>query len=288
MIALGYDAAAKSAAVAQWRSSHEITATIVLSPSKFDFELPDAEFIDWPEIIMYRTFYRLLQEIDHHTLVVVNECLRTQNRYDLTYNCIRHFVNQAGHVLVFQWLPIIESEQDFMILFDFGTRSQWKRERFDPELLTEAEITICAQRVTLEPQTIAADAALHDRYQREKRKLFDGLGSKDPHTIPRNLHLIGGKARAECADAFGWHLARNQRYKLERLQTYKEPSYPNAPYLALDLPHNHGDLIDALSLAQQPRLPVVVTDLRVDQWYLERYLQWQKRLSDAYAEIPQT
>ena len=71
------------------------------------------------EIIQYKFYYRLLQEIGKDTLLVVNECLRMQNRYDLTYNCLRLFLQQTPHALVFQYLPIIDTIADFMVLFDF-------------------------------------------------------------------------------------------------------------------------------------------------------------------------
>ena len=63
----------------------------------------DDEFIEWADIIEYRYYYRLLQEIGSKTLVVVNECLRTQARHDLTYNCMRLFLNQTDHRLIFQY-----------------------------------------------------------------------------------------------------------------------------------------------------------------------------------------
>jgi hypothetical protein len=76
-------------------------------------DIDDAEFIEYNELIECRTFYRLLQEIDQRTLVVLNECLRNQNRYDLTFNCIRHFLRQTSHHLIFQY-AIIEQPSDLL------------------------------------------------------------------------------------------------------------------------------------------------------------------------------
>ena len=284
MIHLGQTPTAKRATIDAYRRAHGVEGAVMLSPAKFALPV-DFETVDWPDIIEYRFFYRLVQEVDAGTLVVINECLRTKNRYDLTYNCIRHIINQAGHVLVFQWLPMIDDIQDFMVLFDFVTRSRWKRERFDPELLAEAELSVEPRPIAITPQAIAADAKTRAQYGAEKARLFASLGLKDPHTLPRQLHLIGGRLRAGHADLDGWHLVRNNRFKLERTQTYKEPAYPHAPYTLMDFPHNTGDLIDALSLAQQTALPALVTDLPADQWYLSRYTQWTRRLADAYASL---
>lgn len=284
MIHLGQTPETKRATIDAYRRAHGLTSAVMLSPAKFAFPV-DFETVDWPDIIEYRFFYRLVQEVDAGTLVVINECLRTKNRYDLTYNCIRHILNQAGHVLVFQWLPIIDDMQDFMVLFDWVTRSRWKRERFDPELLAETTLDVTPRPVTLEPIRIQADAKTRAQYAAEKAKLFANLGLKDPHTLPRQLHLIGGRLRAGHADFDAWHLARNNRFKLDRVQTYKEPAYPHRPYTLMDFPHNTGDLVDALSLAQQTHVPALVTDLPVDAWYLDRYTTWTGRLADAYASL---
>lgn len=287
MIYLGHTPDTKRATIDAYRRAHGITRTVMLSPAKFDFQLGESESVDWPEIIMYRTFYRLLQEIDASTLVIVNECLRTQNRNDLTYNCIRHFINQAGHVLVFQWFPLIDAIDDFMILFDFATRSRWRRERFDPDLLRETDIRIEPRPMRLDAHEIAADTKTHAAYQAERAKLFAGIDGKDPHTIPRRLHLIGGSTRMQATDPWRWVVGRNNRFKIDRLQTYKEDSYPNAPYDLIDFPHNFIDLADVLALSEQQHLTALVTDLKVDRWYFERFSAWTRRIEDAYADLSQ-
>lgn len=288
MIAIGYDITAKQQAIAEWRNARAITRTIVLSPKAFNFPLAHAEFIDWPEIIMYRTFYRLLQEIDQRTLVIVNECLRTQNRYELTYNCIRHFIQQAGHSIIFQWLPLIDDIEDFMILFDFDTRSQWKRSKFDPCLMSEADIHIQHRPVQLEKIDIQADKATHRAYQKERAQVFASIGTGgDPHTAPRRLHLIGGKTRLQATDPFTWVIARNNRFKLARMQTYKEPDYPNAPYDLLDFPHNFIDFADFLAHTKQATIRAPVTDLKADIWYFERFMHWTNRIQNAYTDLSQ-
>lgn len=286
MIHLGRTPAEKTAIVRDYCQGRDITRVVVLSPEKFDIAPGvDARHVDWPEIIMYRTFYPLLQEIDARTLVVVNECLRTQNRHDLTYNCIRHYLNQAGHALVFQWLPIIDSIEDFMILFDFDTSSRWKRERFDEGLLAECGLSVTLRTPMLAPVTVPVDDKTRALYQHQKTKLFAELGNKDPHTIPRNLYLISGKAKLPHIQPFAWHVGRNTRFKLDQIQTYKEPTYPHAPYTVFEFPHNFIDFSDFLALAQMERAEALVADLAVDRWYFERYTNWTQRVDDAYASL---
>lgn len=287
MIYLGLTPEEKAARICAYCAEHGIGKVYLLTPRKFaiDCGVAGAEIIEWAEIIEYKFFYRLLQEIDASALVVVNECLRLQNRYDLTYNCIRHFLNQARHQLVFQWLPFIEDMQDFMILFDFDTRSRWKRERFSPDLLAECGMAVEPRPVAFAPLPVEADATLRDAYQREKDKLFAGLGGKDPHTIPRNLYLMSGKARMQRVEMGPWYVGRNTRLKLDRLRTYKEDAYPDAPYTVFEFPHNFIDFADVSALSGQTRFEALVADLPVDRWYFERYTQWSHRLEQGYADL---
>lgn len=272
----------------EYCSAHGIEKVVLLSPAKFQFNctFPDHEHIEWSEIIQYKFFYRLVQEINPQTLIVINECLRTQNRYDLTYNCIRHFLSQTRHQLVFQYFPLIDDIQDFMILFDFDTRSQWKRSRFGVELLREARINARPVLPSLRPVLVHTSPQLKMQYEREKAKLIDGIGLKDPHTIPRNLYLLSGKAKLAAVNG-GAYIGRNNRFKLPQMQTYKELLYPNAPYTVFEFCHNFIDFADFLALSGQSTFEVLAADLKVDHWYLTRYQEWGGRLANAYASLQQ-
>lgn len=295
MIYLGLHNQDKDRRAAEYCADSAIEKVIILAPAKFALPCSFAnhETIEWAEIIQYKFFYRLLQEINDRTLVVVNECLRTQNRYDLTYNCIRHFLNQTPHQLIFQYLPIIDSIEDFMILFDFDTRSRWKRERFSAELLTESRIEVAPVEAVFNPVPVETDAKTKAAYQAEKAKLIAGIGLKDPHTIPRNLYLMSGKAKLKYIEAGDGglfaerrhYVGRNNRFKIETLQTYKEPSYPSAPYTVFEFCHNFIDFADFMALSRQSVFDVLSADLKVDQWYLARYREWGERLKDATASL---
>jgi len=286
MIYLGLNNHEKNLRINSFCTAHAIEKVFILSPKKFyfNFDFAATEVIEYADIIEYRYFYRLLQEINNSTLVVIKEFMRTQNRYDLTYNCIRHFLNQTRHQLIFQWLPLIDDMNDFMILFDFDTRSRWKREKFDIDLLENCRLEVKPHNITLNPVFTPTDDKLKAAYQKEKTKLIEGIGIKDPHTIPRNLYLMSGKAKMQSVEMGSYYLGRNNRFKVDTLQTYKEDHYPNN-YTVFEFPHNFIDFTDFLALSGQTELDVLTTDLKVDQWYFERYQQWARRLADGYANL---
>lgn len=290
MIFLGLDDPAKDAEIVRYCAEHAIRKVVVFSPAKYRraCSFPTHEHVEWAEIITYKFYYRLLQEIDSHTLLVVNECLRTQSRYDLTYNCLRNFMNQTSHVLVFQHLPIIDTFDDFAVLFDFATRSRWKREPIGARLLGECRLHVAPVRVELHPIEVVTDAPTKLTYQYEKHALIDNIGLKDPHTIPRNLYLISGRAKLAHLTADSRYLGRNNRFKLPGFATYREASYAAAPYTVFELPHNYIDFADVLALSGQVELDVLVADLKVDRWYFDRYQAWLTRLREAYAVLGAT
>jgi hypothetical protein len=168
-------------------------------------------------------------------------------------------------------------------LFDFDTRSRWKREAWRGEFLGKTKIE--AQRVPLElmPVEVPTNTQLRAQYARKKRSLIEGIGLKDPHTIPRNLYLMSGKAKLGEA-ANGWHVGRNNRFKLEQFQTYRDTSFPE-PCTVFEFPHSFIDFADFLTLSRQVELPVLVAELNVDRWYFDRYTAWAERINDAYAAL---
>lgn len=293
MIYLGRGAAEKAPLIKEHIAKHDIKRVFILGHPFHRIDIDGAEFIEYNELIEYRTFYRLLQEIDQRTLVVLNECLRNQNRYDLTFNCIRHFLRQTSHHLIFQYLPIIEQPSDFMTLFDWDTQSRWKPVQLADAPLHEA--TVDCRRIDLElrPVAITTDDRTKTAYQVEKRRLIDNIGLRDPHTIPRNLYLLSGKAKLAWAqsangslfDESRWFVGRNDRFKLPTMQTYRAGTYDHTPYTVFELPHNFLEFIDFLALSGQTAMDVLVADLKVDAWYWQRYQEWRNRLAEIYAQI---
>jgi hypothetical protein len=249
---------------------------------------------------MYRTFYRLLQEIDGRTLIVLSEVLRTQNRYELAYNCIRNYLNQTTHQLIFQQLPQIDTREDFMILFDFDTRSRWKRRPFDATLIRDnANVSVRPLPITFNRIDVPASAKTKDRYQKERDALFASLGARDPHIIPRQLYMIGGQEKAAWIDEQGAgqmslfggdsrarrYVARNQRLNRDNITTYANATADEAPYTIVELPHRFIDFSDFIQRTGQMGGDVLVADLKVDEWYYGRYAEWRDRIHATYADL---
>lgn len=290
LIGIGWGHARRVAAIESAVKERGLEHVVVLYPKRFPLAYAGAagvkvEHVEYADIIRYVYYYRLLQEIGAKSLVVVHECLRTQNRNDLTYNCIRHFIAQTDHVLIFQQCPMIDKIDDFGALFDFATKSRWKSHPFEDLPLHEAEIVVEPKTYAIEATTVEADAKTKEKYAEKKQDLFENIGLKDPHTIPRNLHLIGGKVRASALREGLPYVVRNQRLKLDRITpTYASDEFPN-PCGVLDFPHRFIDWSDFLALSGQSEVEAVVSDLKVDQWYLDRFQQWCQRVNDAQAVL---
>lgn len=298
MIYLGYATPDKQTIIADYQAAHAISKTVVISHEHFPLLIDGADQVGYADVIMYVTFYRLLQEIDANTLVVLHEVLRTQNRYDLTYNCIRNYLNQTPHVLVFQTLPLIDTQEDFMILFDFATKSRWKRRSFDAGLILDnAQVAVQPWPVDFRRIDVPTSAATQHRYEQERARLFDQLGAKDPHTLPRNLYLLGGKDKlawierrqpslfdAGSASAPQRYVARNKRLGNGKIVTYAD-AQPGEVYTVLELPHRFIDFSDFLVTTGQAASDVLVADLKVDHWYFDRYTAWKERIHATYTSL---
>ena len=136
----------------------------------------------------------------------------------------------------------------------------------------------------LRPLDITTDAETRERYAKEKRQLMDGIGLKDPHTIPRNLYLMSGKSKLAHVQAGSQYVGRNNRFGLDNMQTYRDGSFASASEV-FEFCHNFIDFSDFLALSRQTEIPVLVADLKVDQWYLKRYQDWIRRIHAAHSVL---
>jgi hypothetical protein len=302
VIYIGWPDDEKEGVIRDYAAAHDIGKIVVISPAQFPLTLPDADNITYDEVIMYRTFYRLLQEIDGRTLIVLSECLRTQNRYDLTYNCIRNYLNRTCHHLIFQQLPIIDTAEDFMILFDFATGSRWKRLRWDIDLILDnTAVHVRTLPIRFERVDVPTGAATKERYAKERERRFATLGAGDPHTLPRNLYQIGGKDKLAYIDGNGSgqmtlfdrpaeparYVARNKRLNRANIVTYAEVTAAERPYTLIEFPHRFIDYSDFVKRTGQGHGRVLCADLKVDDWYFNRYSQWSERIHETYASLLQ-
>ena len=299
MIHLGYTDHEKRQTIEQYCATHGIEHVVAISPEKFPFSLDGADNVTYESTIMYVTFYRLLQEIHTGTLIILSECLRTQNRYDLTYNCIRNFLNQTNHCLVFQQLPQIDTQEDFMILFDFVTGSRWKRRKWDIDLILDnAQVQVRQLPLTFNRIDVATAASTQKKYEKEKARRFAQLGARDPHTLPRNLYLIGGKDKLAHIDAHAagqlslfdtavgpqQYVARNQRLKRDNIVSYAQAE-ESVRYTIVEFPHRFIDFSDFVKRTGQLGGDVLVADLKVDEWYYGRYTAWSERIHETYSSL---
>jgi hypothetical protein len=291
MIYLGYSDTEKLVEIEKYKSGNEIHKVFILSADEFLLTLKGAESVKYSDIIRYVVFYRLLQEIDTYTLIVINECLRTQNRYDLTYNCIRNFLNQTEHHLIFQQLPQIDTKDDFMILFDFDSRSRWKRQKFDADLIKDnSQVFINQLPISFKAIEVFTSEFTKRKYEKEKKERFDTIGLKDPHAIPRNLYLISGQDKlAHIDNDFdllneNWYVARNKRLNRNNIITYDAVQL-GIEYTILEFPHRFIDFSDFIKRTNQAQSSVLVADLKVDYWYFNRYMEWKDRIHETYASL---
>jgi len=299
VIYLGVRHREKPQIIADFMRSRSLAKCKIVGPLFFPLAT-EFERIDWSQIIKYKFFYRLLGEIDSDTLVVVNECLRTTNRSDLTYNCIRHYLSQTSHVLVFQWLPLLESINDLMILVDFDSRSRWKGVGWsnwqeDPSVPSRFVVT---DRTPLFSSRIAkSSASLCKKYAAMREKMFESPGS-DLHAIPRNIHMLAGQERMSLLTSTEVPVVRNKRLEVKSPVGPEERNsiiygdeeinpnqFSGRSPVIVDFPHSHRDMSDFLSLAECSSVSCATTDLKVDQWYLNRYLAWSLEIKGAYSEI---
>jgi hypothetical protein len=289
-IRLGLTSAEKAAEVVRYCSTHPIKRVVHFSHEKFksSYALPDDvvyENVPYDKITFFIYYYRLLQEVDKDTLLVMDECLRNQNRYNLTHNCLRSYLRQTDHKLIFQYLPCIDSIDDFMTLFDWDTESKWKWEKPSKTLFSESDIQVRPVPVTLAALQVETDAKTKDAYAKEKRKLIDTIGLSDPHIIPRGLHLLSGKAKLPYVGAGAYYVARNDRFKVPTVATYRDTSFPGHDYTVLDFCHNFLDFADFLTLSRQHHVDALVSDLKVDGWYFDRYQAWLGRIRESYSNL---
>ena len=270
-----------------FKANPKITRIYVFYPEKFkpniEIEGIDIEYIEYKDIIRYVYFYRLLQEIDNNSLLVFNEIMRTQNRYDLTYNCCHHYCNQTPHKIIFETYPFIDQPEDFMILLDLIDKNKYRGNQFSYEYLNEDWINIAPIHHTLETINLSLESKDINKYNKERDKLFDNIGMKDPDTIPRQLHVWAGQYKKKVINQEKQYVARNARFKNDNIKVYKDIK-DNGDYTVIDFPHRRIDFNDFLKTTEIKNIKFINSGLKVDQYYINDLRDWINRLEDFYVE----
>jgi len=284
MIRIGLDDDEKQKIITDYVNGNGIRKVFIFYYKDFPLEYNnpgvDTEHVEYADIIMYKFFYRLLEEIDNNVLLVFNECLRTQNRSDLTYNCAHHYCNQTKHKIVFEYFPFIEDNSDFMILLDFLNKYKYKGKSFKYEFLSQEDILVKPKYFTI--KTIDIDVTQKDieKYEKMKQSLFDNLGESDPDTIPRRLHAWAGNLKKNCIKPDLFYVARNKRFKLPNVITYREAK--KGDYILIDMPHRRIDFNDFLKKTKMQDIVFINSGLKVDLYYINDLREWAERLGEFY------
>lgn len=286
MIRIGLSAREKQKVINDYLESHDIKKIYCFYFKKFPikFNVPvDIEYIEYADIEMYKYFYRLLEEINENSLIVINECMRTQNRSELIYNCAHHYLNQTPHRIIFEFFPIIEDKNDFMILLDFENKGKYKGKSFDYVFLQNEDIKIKPFKVKLEPILIEISSKDQERYEKKKEQLFANLGEKDPETVPRNLQLLAGDLKKKAINPEEMYVARNKRFKLDNVVTYDEID-KQGNYIVIDTHWRRINFNDFLKTTSMNKIKYLSTILSIDNVIISEFSKWKARMDAIYAQ----
>ena len=286
MIRIGLGSREKQKVVNEYLESHEIKKVYCFYlkrfPVKFKTDV-DIEYIEYADIEMYKYFYRLLEEIDAKSLIIMDECMRTQNRSELIYNCAHHYLNQTPHRIIFEFFPIIQSKQDFMILLDFEDKGRFRGKSFDYIFLQTEDIKIKPFKVKLETINVDISDKDKEKYEKKREQFFDNLGEKDPETVPRNLQLLAGDMKKKAITPDSLYVARNKRFKMDSVKTYEEVA-KQGDYIVIDTPWRRLNFNDFLKTAKMNRVRYLSTVLPIDTVIITEFSKWKARLDAIYAQ----
>lgn len=284
MIRIGLTERQKQRIVKDYTLQHGIKKVFCFYYKKFPLNLKvdcEIEHIEYADIEMYTYFYRLLEEIDESSLIVINECMRTQNRSELIYNCSHHYLNQTPHRIIFEHFPIIEDRDDFMILLDFENKGKYKGKGFDYNYLKDEDIKMRPQQFKLNTTLVPVSEKDHEKYRTKKEQLFANLGNKDPDNIPRALQVFAGNLKRSGIEADKVYVARNKRFGLSNVLSYQEIDSPG-DYIIIDTHYRRLDFNDFLKITGMTKLNYLCTSLSIDDVITTEFSKWKARLDAIY------
>ncbi|WJQ03213.1 hypothetical protein QT236_14415 [Geobacillus stearothermophilus] len=286
MIRIGFTHDQKQQMISEYLAAHNIRKIYCFYykdfPYRYDVDT-EIEYIEYADIEMYKYFYRLLEEIDENSLIIIDELMRTRNRAELIYNCSHHYLNQTPHRIVFEYFPIIEEEEDFMILLNFENKGKYHGKGFDYSYLKEEDIVMRPHDIQLNVIPVEVSEKERERYEKQKEKLFEALGNKHPDTIPRNLQLLAGDFKKKAIEKEKLYVARNKRHKLENVVTYRDVE-EGKHYIVVDFHYRRLNFNDFLKRTGTTKVDYLSTGLSIDNHYVNEFVQWKARLENIYAQ----
>ena len=243
----------------------------------------EIEYIEYSDIEMYKYFYRLLEELDQDCLIIMDGCMRSQNRSELTYNCAHHYLNQTKHKIIFEHFPIIDTKDDFMILLDFENKDKYKGKSFDYLFLQQEDIKIKPYKIKMDMINVPITNKDKEKYDTKKEQLFDNLGKKDPETVPRTLQLLAGDFKKSAIEADKIYVARNKRLKLENVLSYEDIK-GKGDYIIIDTHYRRLNMNDFMKATGINTIKYLCTTLSIDNVIIDEFSKWEARLKAIYAQ----
>lgn len=202
---------------------------------------PLGERISLNDGITYKIFYRFLQEINDDCLIVLNEILRFKNRGDLSYNCVRRYILQTKHRIIFNYYPIIDQADDFMILYDMTQSNPFLKKSFF-ETVDFENISIGEIKLEIEKTDVIVEDNFVMMYNVEKESIISKI-RKNPELIPKQLLR------------FTESIHRKYNRSFDTMLTPK------------------------------PNMKIVVSQLKVDQYYYGKLLEFEKEVENVISRI---
>ena len=150
-----------------------------------DAHIEGAWQVTFHETIMYRVMFPWLQEINKDSVLVLNQCLRNGKPNLLDYNCIRHYCQQSGHVLVFSPLPLIQSIEDFKILRSFIAPNPFLKEFDNDYSRVHANF-----KISYSVEEVKLDAKVHEKYEALKAGLIAECQERAERAVICNTDII--------------------------------------------------------------------------------------------------
>ncbi len=159
----------------------------------------EVEIIPFSKCFWFIYYYRLPNEINKKSLIILNESLRKQNRYDLSYNCIRKYVIQTEYRLIFNYYPIIKKREDIMILYDMITPNPFLKEQYK-YMNKLGGIFLHKIEFEINKTDIEFDEDIIQEYELKKEEII-GQVKSDPDIIPRRLLKFSEKKHGKGYDS---------------------------------------------------------------------------------------
>jgi hypothetical protein len=284
MIRIGFDYEQKQKCIEAYLSMHKIEKVYIFYFQKFkpEFQVDcEIEYVEFTDLIEYNPFYRLVTEINKNSLVIVDEFMRTQNRHELTYNCVRNCTTSCN-TIIFEYFPIIDDIQNIQILIDFDTRNRYKGQSFKSYFLDEIDIKSINRFPVLEIINIDITKEILKKYEDKKNYLFDNLGKKHPDTIITNLELYIGNFKKPYILENKNYVSRNDRFKKSNVSTFKNTTEKNLTMI--DYPIRQIELNDYIKASQSDKLTFISSQTKTDLYYITQYNRIYNEVGEIYAK----